>query len=188
MARYKAWNSRGIPCATDMFAVDMGFANDKNKSCGLCYPQNSAGITRTFGGAVTTATCVIPKLQNPILVIEAPLSAFFSAKGNPSPRGPFESTRPWYCKAGGVMCLAATHFLEQLDRELAKIKYNQQISIAEAFITRQTPQGRQKHGKVANTIWSKFCAPHLGLALAILVSGTTPSSPLVTGVPPVYVI
>lgn len=103
-----------------VLAVDMGFSG---KSASTGYAFRAAGDQRTYSANKTFSDCLhavaeqIARVGDLLLIIEAPLSASFDHKGNPQPRGAFESKpkpRWWSSGPGAAMSLAAMHFLKRL--------------------------------------------------------------------------
>lgn len=103
-----------------MIAVDMGFSG-KSASTGYAYRaargQQTQSENKTFADCLQAVAGQIGRVGDLLLIIEAPLSAAFDIKGNPQPRGAFESKpRPrwWSLGPGAAMSLAAMHFLKRL--------------------------------------------------------------------------
>lgn len=103
-----------------VLAVDMGFSG-KTASTGYAYraagDQQTHSVNKTFSDCVQAVAEQIARVGDLLLIIEAPLSAAFDHKGNPQPRGAFESKpkpRWWSLGPGAAMSLAAMHFLKRL--------------------------------------------------------------------------
>lgn len=103
-----------------LLSVDMGFSG-KTASAGFAYlmSRNESCLSRnlTFSDCVHAVAEKVRQQGDLILLLEAPLSAAFDAKGNPQPRGRFEShpkPRWWSLGPGASMSLAAMHFLRRL--------------------------------------------------------------------------
>ena len=103
---------RNVPC----MAVDLGFSG-KSRSCGLASFDGNGRLSpvkRTFRECVDDVASHVHRHGFSVLIIEAPLSACFNARGNPCARGPFEEApkpRWWSLRAGATMALAAQYFL-----------------------------------------------------------------------------
>jgi hypothetical protein len=107
-----------------MLAVDMGFSG-KSASSGYAYraagEQQTRSENKTFADCLQTVAEQIDRAGDVLLIIEAPLSAAFDGKGNPQPRGAFESSpkpRWWSLGPGAAMSLAAMHFLKRLASQI----------------------------------------------------------------------
>lgn len=105
-------------------AVDMGFSG-KSASSGYAYraagDQQICSENKTFADCLQAVAKQIGQVGDLLLIIEAPLSAAFDRKGNPQPRGAFESKpkpRWWSLGPGAAMSLAAMHFLKRLAIEI----------------------------------------------------------------------
>jgi hypothetical protein len=120
-----------------ILAVDMGFSG---KSASSGYAYRAAAERQAFAENKTFADCLqavagqIDLAGELILIIEAPLSAAFDRKGNPQPRGAFESNpRPrwWSLGPGAAMSLAAMHFLKRL---VDRIAGNSKCHLVEGYV------------------------------------------------------
>lgn len=116
--------------------------------------------------------------ERAVLVLEAPLSTFHNAMGNPEIRGEFERGRGWYHGPGAVALLATQHFLQQLEHKLGGRK---PVLLAEAFLSNK-PQ-RTAHSADALAILRRFWRPEP----EPLKSGVEPLLGLVEGIPEVRV-
>lgn len=123
----------GLP----VLAVDMGFSG---KSASTGYACRAAGDQQALSGNKTFSDCLqavaeqIGRVGDVLLIIEAPLSAAFDQKGNPQPRGAFESTpkpRWWSLGPGAAMSLAAMHFLKRL---ADKIPADRKCFLVEGYV------------------------------------------------------
>jgi hypothetical protein len=177
------YDLKGVP----FLAIDLGFAQ-KSKSCGLSDQSNSV----TFGKAIELAVEWVPSAQcQAVLLLEAPLSASFDEHWNPVPRGDFEthdsvsgneSRRVWQSGAGGVMSLAAIHFLRQLIEKTAD--KNAEVHLVEGFCSRY---GKPKPSHIAvakklSSLWkqgSKLASPegYHCISSLYLVDSTAPKTP-----------
>lgn len=103
---------RGLPC----MAVDLGFSG-KSRSCGVASFDGKgprSPVKRTFRECVDDIATHVHRHGDSVLVIEAPLSACFNARGNPCARGAFEGApkpRWWSLCAGATMALVAQYHL-----------------------------------------------------------------------------
>jgi hypothetical protein len=147
-----------------VIAVDIGFAQDGNKSCGLPWKH---GEKKTAGAGAFEYASVILRVSELLksentatLIIEAPLSAMFSASGNPVRRGDFEkrpkkelNDRYWYTNAGAVTCLASIIFLREMKNRLLADKDSTAkiaIHLYEGFISFKTKSSKKAVGKWAD--------------------------------------
>lgn len=103
-----------------LLSVDMGFSG-KSASAGFAHlpSRGELPLSRnvTFADCVQAVADNVRQLGDLVLLVEAPLSAAFDTKGNPQPRGRFEShpkPRWWSLGPGASMSLAAMHFLRRL--------------------------------------------------------------------------
>ena len=147
----------------DLVVVDIGFSETR-RSCGFQGPENGAAAERlAFGEMLERVAASLEQHPKAILVIEAPLSGRYDAKGNPSPRQPFErepkpakpssrkrstaganqgskkkakarKTRGWYHGAGAAVALGAQRLLAYLAKDPRFKKRT--VVLAEAFLTR----------------------------------------------------
>lgn len=131
----------------EVVAVDLGFAQAGNESCGFAKSQNGNVIERgcfSFGKCIDEVVKNVREHKKIVLIIEAPLSGLFGEEGNPMSRGDFEknssdkSTRYWYTGAGASVCLGALFFLRALNAQLQTrsdetSKY--EIVVYEGFVT-----------------------------------------------------
>jgi hypothetical protein len=119
-----------------LVAVDMGLSGT-TKSCGvaLALPgKKPDAASYYFATAAETVSDFFRKHGDGVLILEAPLSAAFDAKRNPSARGDFEregKPRWWNLRAGAQMALAALYFCRRLAELLPK---NSVIHIIEGFV------------------------------------------------------
>jgi hypothetical protein len=110
---------RQLPC----MAVDLGFSGT-SRSCGVASLDDKGALSpvrRTFSECVTEVAAHVHRHGECVLVIEAPLSACFNARGNPCARGSFEASpkpRWWSLGAGATMALAAQHFLRFVQQRM----------------------------------------------------------------------
>lgn len=123
--------------ALPMLAVDMGFSG-KSASCGYAFRAAGDKLTRsqnkTFADCLQAVADRIGRVGDLLLIIEAPLSAAFDSKGNPQPRGTFESSpkpRWWSLGPGSAMSLAAMHFLKRL---ASLISANRKCYLVEGYV------------------------------------------------------
>ena len=130
----------------EVVAVDLGFAQAGNESCGFAKSQNGNVIERgcfSFGKCIDEVVKNVREHKKIVLIIEAPLSGRFDAQGNPMSRGDFEknssdkSTRYWYAGAGASICLGATFFLKMINAKTLNLadKENLDVVLYEGFIT-----------------------------------------------------
>ena len=72
-------------------AIDLGFAKSR-ASCGVAWATSSRpeAVALTFEDCIAKVASLVRKQERANLIIEAPLSGFFSEDGNPIERGSFE--------------------------------------------------------------------------------------------------
>lgn len=123
--------------ALPLLAVDMGFSG-QSASCGYAYrtagDKQTSSENKTFADCLQSVAEQISRAGDLLLIIEAPLSAAFDRKGNPQPRGSFESTpkpRWWSLGPGAAMSLAAMHFLKRLASQIAA---NRKCYLVEGYV------------------------------------------------------
>lgn len=138
-----------------IIAVDVGFsasdaAQSKGQTCG--FATNATGYTPvrpgtqqhngiwsenlTFSQAVASAESVLrteAAEKGATLILEAPLSAYFDANGNPASRDHAEDDIPWYRSAGAVTALSASFMLRELCGRLHQKKIT--CHLIEGFVT-----------------------------------------------------
>ena len=166
-------------------AVDLGFAK-RRKSCGLAWCKSSEdhACTCTFGECIRKVTALLTHVTEADLIIEAPLSGFFSSDGNPVDRGDLERRaategqkaqhRYWYSGAGAVTCLAAVFFLRELRVRLdSKRPAGSPLTITlyEGFLTFKTAGSR--HDEDAKSLRNAFLRGGVNLKEVVVPNGTT---------------
>lgn len=125
-------------------AVDVGFAS-RNASTGLAWsvPADIGSATVTFGNSVSRVAELLQQQRRANLILEAPLSSFFSSAGNPVGRREFEvraategakaQHRYWYTGAGASTLLASIFFLRGLEKLLPGREPS--VALYEGFIS-----------------------------------------------------
>lgn len=175
----QATSTRSMPC----MAVDLGFSG-ATRSCGFASSDGHgllSPVNRTFRECVEKVVDHVRRHGDSVLIIEAPLSACFNARGNPCARGPFEEVaRPrwWSLGAGATMALAAQYFLRFVQEHLG----DHTLHLIEGFVVGGDSIA---HEKVASQLLAAFSGqhatawyqPHTG-ALSILAwLGYAPGQP-----------
>jgi hypothetical protein len=184
----QAEHLRSLP----VLAIDLGFAF-QSKSCGLSSHPKPLTFTEALRKTVEwVGDNSVSKEM--VLILEAPLSSALS-KGNPIPRGEFEThhndghlnRRHWHHNAGGAMSLAALYFLRKLSKDCAQIDAS--IFLVEGFVSRyETP--KPTHSQVAKALeaaWRSrsrvFLPPKLGdggiSVLELMDSKSVSGAPLI---------
>ena len=102
-----------------IIAIDLGYSA-KAKSCGMAWTGGKSPEEMTFGDCIERTVALIDQLGTPVLVLEAVLSRYHQANGNPEIRGAYEKGRGWYHGPGVTTLAAAMEFLEQVDARLPK--------------------------------------------------------------------
>lgn len=100
----------------DWAFVDLGFS-EKSESCGVLYGTGDAE-EKQFRDMLLWLEKIVGSSTTPLnLVLEAPLSVAFNARGNPTGRSVERRghvTRYWYVGLGAAVLLAATYVLRYL--------------------------------------------------------------------------
>lgn len=134
-------------------AIDLGFAQEAN-SCGLSNQED--GVTFSEAIQKTLSWARVLAGNSGVLIVEAPLSASFTADGNPCPRGDFETRhsvtgdkdrRVWQSGPGASMAIAAFHFLRSLLHTEDEAK--PEIHLVEGFCSRYGGTKADKPSDVA---------------------------------------
>ena len=127
-----------------VMAIDVGFAQKGNKSCGIA---TNTGSKKQTAQRLSHAECVkgivnwLRTNGDAVVILEAPLSVAFS-NDNPCPRGEFEQlrhegkviqTRYWYSGPGACVTLGAMNILRHLHQTLKK--ENLTVHLAEGFVS-----------------------------------------------------
>ena len=182
-----------------VLAIDLGFAF-QSKSCGLSSDEKSVNfaeaIHKTFDWINNNR-----ESKEMVLIIEAPLSSAFR-KGNPIPRGRFETHRDdddlnrrhWHHNAGGAMSLASLYFLRELLRDCREIDAT--VFLVEGFVSRYKPP-KPTHKQVASALeaaWKasteELLTPEVGdggvSVLELLDPKSSPGAPLIIRLPDGY--
>jgi hypothetical protein len=137
-----------------VMAVDLGFSGDA-RSCGVAATHDAQTVrprAQRFGECVSTVINFAREHGEIVLVVEAPLSATFDARGNPAPRGDFERSpraRWWSLGAGAAMALAAQHFLSAIHESAG----DRTVHLAEGFVV---GADSGDHGQVATDLVMTF--------------------------------
>lgn len=146
--------TRAMPC----MAVDLGFSGT-SRSRGFASSDGQglfSPVKRTFRECVEDVAAHVRRHGDSVLIVEAPLSACFNARGNPCARGPFEqATRPrwWSLGAGATMALAAQYFLRFVQEHLG----DRTLHLIEGFVVGQDSGA---HEAVASQLLAGFSGQH----------------------------
>ena len=177
--------------------VDLGFAQAA-KSCGLLIGSGEPK-EMTFSQLRAEVLKIIASCKKPLnLLIEAPLSVAFNAKGNPTGRSVErrpKQTRYWYVGSGCSVLVAATYLL----RAIHDAQPNREIRLFEGLASFKSKGTRSSHSNdvlnLRNIIWERglksdrIVPPEL---LAVLKEDRVLSAFLVAGmdfgVPPVVAL
>jgi hypothetical protein len=147
-----------------VFSVDLGFSRAA-RSTGLAWSMPEGNVLSEnlrFGTCLAQLRRLLHRQSKVVLILEAPLSGFFSAEGNPVERGSFEKRLPntnadryWYSGPGAATCLASVFFLRELRSSLDKDAEDEvEIILYEGFVTFKT--GRTDHGRDARILLLSF--------------------------------
>ena len=131
-----------------VIAVDLGFAQSSNESCGVAVSTNGkVGRLQcvSFGKCIDDVAEVVKSNKKVVLIIEAPLSGVFDEAKNPISRGELENkssnssintSRYWYAGAGASICLGALFFLQMLRDQLQTTSDEDlEVVLYEGFVT-----------------------------------------------------
>ena len=125
--------------------VDMGFSKD-SKSCGIAVGGCSPCVIR-YQDLGSRIAHELKNASSPLnLLIEAPLSVAFDAKGSPTGRKiekRREGTRYWYVGAGAAMLLATTYLL----RRLYEMHPTREVRLFEGFASFKSTEKPSSHKK-----------------------------------------
>lgn len=175
--RYRAFVNK--PTDRPLIVVDLGYSESPS-SCGVTWTGRPKAQNHRFSVALNEVIRALNdfRVDDPILVLEAPLSGFHTSQGNPKRRGAFEKGRAWYCQPAATTCLGAMQFLKQLSIRLPE---HPDVWLAEAFLSNKktTTRHHQDAELILNTFWSTDPLT--------LDPATRPISPLIDGVPSVRV-
>jgi hypothetical protein len=158
-------------------AVDIGYSS-KSKSCGLAWDGQKEARCLRFGDCIREVAELCLRFEEPLLVVEAPLSIFHRMDGNPGIRGEFEKGRGWYWGPGAVALVAAMRLLRMLGKQLPADK---PVLLAEAFLSNKP--NRTSHiddaSRIVDEFWLRNNEP--------LWEGVEPASDLISEIPCVRV-
>ena len=147
MKRYTAHIDTTLP----IIAIDMGYSAN-NRSCGFAHSGALATRTLHFGECITATHELITQHGRHQLVLEAVLSTYHRADGNPDIRGDFEKGRGWYYGPGVATFAAALRFLQVLDQQLPKAI--SPIPLVEGFLSYK--KTRTQHCDDARRLLEEF--------------------------------
>jgi len=125
--------------------LDIGFSNNA-ASCGLMVNRQSP-VELRYNEAVEEICRFISNSSKPVnLVIEAPLSVAFDAKGNPKGRSiekQGHKTRYWYVGLGCTVMVAALYLV----RAITEISSNVEVRLFEGFVSFKETGTKSNHSK-----------------------------------------
>ncbi|MEM8867199.1 MAG: hypothetical protein AAGC73_02920 [Verrucomicrobiota bacterium] len=157
-----------------IIGIDLGYSTSA-PSCGLALSDRSKTCALTFGESIKFVTQHLLKEGPHNLIIEAVLSTYHNAEGNPAIRGDFEKGRGWYHGPGVSTFAAALRFLSELDQRLSFA--TDSIPVAEGFLSYKST--RTAHTEDADRLVREFDSAERFLA----TSGSQPICELIDGVP-----
>lgn len=147
MKRYTATIDSTLP----ILAIDLGYSA-KMPSCGFTHTGASSLQSLHFGEAVRQACELIQQAGPHLIILEAVLSTYHNADGNPDIRGEFEKGRGWYYGPGVSTFAGALRFLTVLDAQLPrKIA---PLPLVEGFLSFK--KTRSQHSEDARRLLSEF--------------------------------
>ncbi len=127
----------------DWLILDIGFSN-RAASCGLMINLNPP-LQLQFGETVDKICAFIAAATGAVnLVIEAPLSVAFDAKGNPKGRAiekMGKHTRFWYTGPGSAVMLASLYLVNALEM----MPGQREIRLFEGFVSFKEKRGKSDH-------------------------------------------
>ncbi len=133
------------PASGHWLILDIGFAH-RAASCGLMIDQASPEMLQ-FGGAVNAICDFIAASIKPInLVIEAPLSVAFDARGNPTGRAIERQggmNRYWYTGPGPAVMVAAMYLI----RTVVELDIHREIRLFEGFVSFKQRRKKSDHAQ-----------------------------------------
>ena len=152
-----ATENDATPNSGEWVFVDIGFSRN-SRSCGFAVGDSEPQEV-VFGSLAPQILSVIGKGRGPLnLLIEAPLSVAFNAKGNPTGRRIEKRgsrTRYWYVGPGCAVLVAATYLL----RELYEASPTRQVRLFEGFASFKEQGGSSSHtddvADLRNIAWSR---------------------------------
>ncbi|MEM1221482.1 MAG: hypothetical protein AAGH40_01855 [Verrucomicrobiota bacterium] len=112
-------------------AVDLGYSAN-SKSCAIAHSLSEETEELFFGECIDATAQILKKTGPATLILEAVLSTYHRADGNPDIRGSFEKGRGWYYGPGVSTFAAAIRFLSQLNKKLPR---NLPVSLVEGFLS-----------------------------------------------------
>lgn len=172
MHRFTAKLQPSLP----VIAIDLGYSN-RLPSCGFVSSSEKGAKELTFGDCVNETARLIEQQGPHTLIIEAVLSTYHNADGNPEVRGDWEKGRGWYHGPGATTFAAALQFLRQLDLFLPRSIKG--IPLIEGFLSYKTT--RTKHSDDATRMLTECDSAERFQP----VTGTEPIGHLIDGVPEV---
>ena len=192
-----ATENDATPNSGEWVFVDIGFSRN-SRSCGFAVGDSEPQEV-VFGSLAPQILSVIGKGRGPLnLLIEAPLSVAFNAKGNPTGRRIEKRgycTRYWYVGSGCTVLVATTYLL----RELYEANSTRRVRLFEGFVSFKEQGASSFHtGDVAelrNIAWSRgqtpgrVVGPHeLKAEKGDILCSAFAVSGMDLGVPPVVVV
>lgn len=146
MSRYTAQINDSLP----RLGIDLGYSNAQ-KSCGIAHGGLETAFSCEFGAAIDYTAQLIQAHGPHIIILEAVLSTYHNAAGNPEIRGTFEKGRGWYHGPGVTTFAAALRFLEALDQ---RIPASAPLPLIEGFLSYKT--SRTQHQDDAQRLIDEF--------------------------------
>lgn len=173
MKRYSAQIDESLP----ILGIDLGYSA-KLPSCGFAHGDCPTPTSVDFGGVIGLTRDLFLATGIHIVVLEAVLSTYHAANGNPDIRGSFEKGRGWYHGPGVTTYAAAVRFLSVLDKELPHSM--RPVPLVEGFLSFK--KARSAHSDDADRLVREFSEAERFVAR----SGSEPILSRIDGVPLIY--
>jgi hypothetical protein len=154
------------PPKGEWLLVDMGFSND-SPTCGVLSTVAGdwagEGACMGFGQLVDFVSRAFRTEGDPLhLVLEAPLSGFFDARGNPLGRASEKSdtgqTRYWYVGLGGSMAMASLYLLRNALAEPPR----REVRLFEGFVSFKRKGDTSDHVADVDALRNALAVPEEG--------------------------
>ncbi|CAI8356898.1 MAG: Uncharacterised protein [Opitutia bacterium UBA7350] len=161
-----------LPPRLPRLAIDLGYSATQ-ASCGIATQKNKTH-TLHFGACIEWTAEYLHSNGPHILILEAVLSTYHKADGNPHIRGTFEKGRGWYHGPGVSTYAAAFRFLQALAPQLPNFG---PLPLVEGFLSYKPT--KTSHAHDAERLIKEFeCAERFTPC-----PGSEPICPLIDNIP-----